>query len=164
MTGNHCSFSKMPVSLFLNESCCLWFIDCYHLMPEDNVPLVPEEEKAHEDQKKTTDDSICMASSVWKPQAGNVALTVSQEEVLAQPGDLIIVFSQHKLIDLLLLFNYCLCSHHRCSWLGIFFKKGAKQILKTWRNEPLLTNHTKWSVENRLLIPYPNQVWLFKLD
>lgn len=165
MTGNHCFSSKMPVSMSLNESCSLWFIDCCNLMPEDNIPLASEEEKAHEDQKTHTNDSICMASSVWKPQAGNMGLTDSQEEVLAHPGNLITVCPQHKLIYLLLLFNFCLCSRHSVHDLEVFlffFFKGAKQILKTWRNEPLLTNHMKWSVS--LLLPCPNQVWVFKLD
>ena len=51
---------KMPVSLFLNEPCCSWFIDCSNLMPGSNLLLVPEEEKALEDQKRT-EDSIHMA-------------------------------------------------------------------------------------------------------
>lgn len=35
------SSSKMPVSLTLNEPCCERFIDCYNLMPGDNLLLGP---------------------------------------------------------------------------------------------------------------------------
>lgn len=55
------------------------------------LSLFPEKEKVLEDRKRT-DDSVCMASSVWKPQAGNVGLTDSQEGVLAQPGNSVTVY------------------------------------------------------------------------
>lgn len=44
--------SKMPVSLTLNEPCCGKFIDCYNLMPGDNLLLGPWRGKGTIRQRK----------------------------------------------------------------------------------------------------------------